>query len=72
MTAVEWLLNEINKLTGLTINPDEPIVEQAKQMEKQQIIEAYKRESAFMKHVGCTDDMIDKSSIKYYNETYGK
>ena len=36
MTAVEWLLNEINKLTGLTINPDEPIVEQAKQMEKEQ------------------------------------
>jgi len=36
-TAVEWLVEEINKLTGLTIQMDEPIIEQAKEMEKQQM-----------------------------------
>jgi hypothetical protein len=42
-TAVEWLVQEINKLTGLTIAIDEPCVEQAKEMEKEQIKEAYLR-----------------------------
>jgi hypothetical protein len=41
MTAVEWLVEEINKLTGLRIRMDEPIIEQAKKMEKEQIIEAH-------------------------------
>jgi hypothetical protein len=35
-TAVEWLVEEINKLTGLNILMDEPCVEQAKEMEKEQ------------------------------------
>jgi len=35
-TAVEFLVEEINKLTGLTIAMDEPCVEQAKEMEKEQ------------------------------------
>jgi heterodisulfide reductase subunit B len=42
-TAVEWLVEEINKLTGLTIQMDEPIIEQAKQMEKEQIMDACKQ-----------------------------
>jgi hypothetical protein len=37
-TAVEWLVEEINKLTGLTIQMDEPIIEQAKAMEKEQMV----------------------------------
>jgi hypothetical protein len=36
MTAVEFLLEEINKLTGLTIAMDEPCVEQALEMEQEQ------------------------------------
>ena len=32
-TAVEKLVEEINKLTGLNISMDEPCVEQAKEME---------------------------------------
>jgi hypothetical protein len=36
-TAVEWLVEEINKLTGLTILMDEPCVEQAKAIEKDQL-----------------------------------
>ncbi len=38
-TTVEWLVKEINKLTGLTIQMDEPIIEQAKEMEKEQMID---------------------------------
>jgi hypothetical protein len=38
-TAVELLVQEINKLTGLSISMDEPCVEQAKEMEKEQIID---------------------------------
>ena len=36
MTAVEFLVKEINKLTGLTIQIDEPCVEQALEMENYQ------------------------------------
>jgi hypothetical protein len=34
-TAVEFLLEEINKLTGLTIAMDEPCIEKAKEIEKE-------------------------------------
>lgn len=74
-TAVDWLVERINhakiekKLTTQRLYELKKI---AKQIEKDQIIEAYKRESPYMKHAGCTDEMIDKSSIKYYNKTYGK
>ena len=40
-TAVEWLVTEINKLTGLTIQMDEPIIEQAKLIEKDQLCALY-------------------------------
>jgi hypothetical protein len=36
-TAVEFLFEELKKLTGLNIANDEPIFEQAKEMEKQQV-----------------------------------
>jgi len=67
-TAVEWLVEEINKLTGLTIQMDEPIIEQAKEMEKEQIIESYCN--------GCADIIKDENifpretSEQYYNETF--
>lgn len=41
ITAVEWLITEINKLTGLSIQMDEPIIEKALEMEKEQLIDAY-------------------------------
>jgi hypothetical protein len=34
MTMVDWLVEEINKLTGLIIEIDEPIIEKAKEMER--------------------------------------
>jgi len=58
-TAVEFLVEEINKLTGLTIQMDEPCVQQAKAMEKQQIIDAYE-----------TSHISMMTSEQYYNETY--
>jgi predicted ATP-grasp superfamily ATP-dependent carboligase len=42
-TAVEWLVEEINKLTGLTIQMDEPIIQQAKEMEREQNHAEYMR-----------------------------
>ncbi len=42
-TAVELLVQEINKLTGLTIEMNEPCVIQAKEMEKEQSHAEYMR-----------------------------
>lgn len=56
MTAVEWLLEQTMYMRS-TKWPD--IVEQALEMEKQQIIDAYNN-----------GDL--RSAELYYNETYGK
>lgn len=80
-TAVEWLIEELlkydklldgrrkhNDATIFKLNPTK-IYEQAKQMEKEQIIDAY---------VGNNDDEfgllinIKDMAEQYYNETYGK
>jgi hypothetical protein len=57
-TAVEWLVEEINKLTGLTIQMDEPIIKQAKEMEKEQMIELW--------NIAVTCESFEQ----YYNETF--
>jgi hypothetical protein len=56
-TAIEWL-HEIAKQR----EPDKFDWEQAKQMEKEQIIDAY--------DIGTTDENI--IGKEYYNETYNK
>jgi hypothetical protein len=64
-TAVEWLAEQM-------LHPDNfnPYIEQAKAMEKEQIIEAYltplSNEYWFQK-----DEILNQESEKYYNETYG-
>ena len=70
-TAVEKLVEEINKLTGLTIQMDEPCVQQAKAMEKQQIVDA------IVNTIVGSNEAYDKVypeliyvSEQYYNETY--
>ena len=68
-TAVEQLVQEINKLTGLNIAMDEPCVIQAKQMEKQQVESAY--------YTGATNFSEHSTkavrwSKQYYNEEYGE
>jgi hypothetical protein len=65
-TAVEWLENELKKIPF--INPQDAF-EQAKQMEKQQKIEAYIAGS--LTGCGCYDYMKKEDGEQYYNETYG-
>jgi len=69
-TAVEWLVEEINKLTGLTIQMDEPIIEQAKEMEKEQIRDAFNAgdldsDTYFIPFLKESDE-----SENYYNKTF--
>ena len=65
-TAVEWLIEQVNSeqyqiafgQTYISID----LIEQAKQMEKQQIIDAF--------DTGTIDDNLIGN--EYYNETYNK
>lgn len=73
MTAVEWLIEQIkndhiNKaLTGLEWMK---IFEQAKEMEKQQIIDAnYDGQRLHSK--SCTKQMLQDNAESYFAETYG-
>jgi hypothetical protein len=64
LTAVNWLVDEINKLTGLNICKDEPIIEQAKEMEKGQIMKTW---------YDCKLSIIERNPTdaeQYYNETF--
>jgi hypothetical protein len=72
MTAVEWLEKEFNKLEatvgvyGIMYS----LIEQAKEMEKQQIIGTY-AEGAFAQ-MRYYDGKPFINAEQYYNETYGK
>ena len=62
-TAVEWLLEELP-----TINKHDPyyanIINQAKEMEKEQIVDAYWDSYKEGQYSG------DKTADEYYNETF--
>jgi len=67
-TAVEWLIEKIHKNMGVWIPPH--IQDQAKALEKEQIVNTYKhgQNNGYMyKDVG--NDIIDAE--QYYNQTYG-
>jgi hypothetical protein len=66
VTAIECLVEEINKLTGLTITMDEPCIEQAKELHKQQIIDAHCDGQSIEDTSGVSD------AKDYYNETFNK
>ncbi len=68
-TAVEWLIDQLTETNFLWLS-DKPemnelikIIEQAKEMEKEQIIDAFED--------GGTIYDGYQSSEQYYNETYG-
>ena len=63
-TAVEFLVKEICKLTGISISINEPCIEQAKEMEKQQIMNAYQQ--------GFNNAYFNNPLYKeqYYKETF--
>lgn len=65
-SAVEWLVNQVNSdcLNSTFIHPK--LIEQAKAMEKQQIIDANN-----IGYSACKRD-IDETSEQYYTSTYGQ
>jgi hypothetical protein len=63
-TAVDWLVSHLNKQEWFTYKQRE-YIEQAKKMEKQQIIDAYAQ--GFIE-----SESMDKGAEQYYTETYGK
>ena len=70
-TAVEIFWNQIPEILPFTTDTETGInlfraFEQAKEMEKQEIITAWKRGD------GVYDKVADELSEKYYTETYGK
>ena len=73
-TAVEFLVEGINKLTGLNIAMDEPIVELALKLEEQQM------ESCAIHFTNYAIDTVEgkkeiageKEFEKYYRETFKK
>jgi hypothetical protein len=70
MTSVEWLIEEINN-QKCWADPTrlEIIIQQAKEMEKQQIVNAVNlpREKRWYNAL-----LYNNSGEQYYNETYGK
>lgn len=69
-TAIEWLVEEIKTLidNGYVFNPkwEQPMIEEAIEMEKQQIINTW---------YDCKLSIIEKNPTdadQYFNETYKK
>jgi hypothetical protein len=65
ITAVEWLQDELIKNNPSLIYKSN-LFEQAKELEKQQIKDAYNSDQP---NLSCIED--GSASEKYYNETYG-
>ena len=68
-TAVEWFANQLHRVVSnttdaLTHNHKE-LLEQAKEMEKERIINAWKAGD------GKYDKVADKLAEQYYEQTYG-
>jgi hypothetical protein len=70
-TAVEFLIDEIIKLTGVNIQMDEPIIEQAKQMEKEHIMRtAWHCHIEGVEQGSKTSQEYIQYAEQYYNETF--
>ena len=69
VTAVEWILQYLKNVKPnefCSIEKIKKLLEQAKEMEKQQIIDAYKQGQYDSEPIRETD------AEQYYNQTYGK
>lgn len=66
-TAVEWLVNQLNKKGFAVVVTDEEI-EQAKEMEKQQHSETW--DNSLIENKGDNYIGKEKSFEEYYNETF--
>ena len=70
-TAVEWLFNQIKKdIIGLEFDYADEF-DQAKEMEKQQIIDAFNNGEFFPSDYYHPNNPSVDGSETYYNETYG-
>jgi hypothetical protein len=68
-TAVEWLVNNLpQRFKNIMLITGDKIIEQAKAMEKEQIINTYLNACARLTPYGNYND----SAEQYYNETYNK
>lgn len=69
-TAVEWLMEKYNSRQVYEESIWDEEFEQAKAMEKEQIIKAYKE----ARQIGCKcyDDLDDRNAEPYNNKTYNK
>lgn len=65
-TAVEWLVDKLMK--GEFINSPNELIEQAKEMEKEQIINAYDEGYDVRDDMGSLS--TNPTGEDYYNETY--
>ena len=63
-TAVEWFFSELERMQYFIGNDMLQAYKQAKEMEKQQIIEAYKE--------AITNGFYDEDAEQYYKETFNK
>ena len=73
MTAVEWLIDKIvqdQMYKAISQKEWIDIFEQAKEMEKQQIIDAHGNKQKM--NAGISTYKYTLTGEQYYNETYGK
>ena len=68
MTAVEWLIEELED-NGINLDLAFELVEQAKEMEKEQIIEAH---ISGMEFIAVDPNKYVEDAEEYYNKTYKK
>ena len=66
-TSVEWLVEQIKNNVHNTIEEFELIVEQAKEMEKEQIMTAFTQGDIFGADFF---DRVNRTAEQYYNETF--
>jgi hypothetical protein len=68
-TAVEWLISQVEDFYCLL---PVDMIEQAKQMEKEQIKDAYEAGEENAMDCHSIPNFKDMTADEYYNETYGK
>ena len=70
MTAVEWLTEKLRTEFGFAFSNN--ILEQAKEMEKQNVKNAYGDGIETMRKSFSVSSHIPKGAEEYYNETFNK
>ena len=68
MTAVEWLVENIREKGLVAVSWNEKVFEQAKEMEKQQIIDAYS--VGYRTDFKLNSDNTTQTPEQYYNEKF--